>query len=416
MKNRILFVTIPEKGHINPLIGAAKQLTKQGQELAFFSQVDISDQLKQAGLNCRCLTPPPNSFKPPEDHTTKGKIFIERLRDKNWLRSWIKRLLLDVVPTQIPALKEQISLFRPDVIVTDPMVYSAVIAATECNIPWAGVSSSLNPVTPNEWTCELVETVNELKDCRKQLFQDHNLNLNFKICDAISPWLNTVFTTESYAPREWSKNDFSFYVGPTIPEGQRGDEYPFPFEKLKTDCQKIYMSLGSQVYYHPELFLTIIEALKEQNVQIIISINELIHDQEFMTQLPDNVIASFYTPQLLLLEHMNIVITHGGANSVMETLAHGLPIVQLPICNDQFLQSKFIQKNNVGVVLDSKNPSIEKFREKILPLLNETATERINAQQIGDSYKKCNGAALTAKLIMQLAAEKQPLKPIIRNT
>lgn len=415
MSKRILFVTIPEKGHINPLIGAAKQLTKQGQELAFFSQVDISDQLEQAGLSCNCLTPSSDSFKAPEDHTTQGKAFVERLRNKAWLRQWIKRLLLDIVPSQIPAIKEQISLFRPDVIVTDPMVYSAVIAAVECNIPWVGVSSSLNPVTPDEWTCELVETVNELQEYRKQLFQNHDLNLKFKVCDAISPWLNIVFTTETYAPREWSNNDFSFYVGPTLPEGKRGDEHPFPFEKLRTDCKKIYMSLGSQVYYHPELFLTVIEALKDQNIQIIISINELIHDQEFMTQLPDNVIASFYTPQLLLLEHMDIVITHGGANSVMEALAHGLPIVQLPICNDQFLQNQFIQKNNVGVVLDSQKPSVEKFREKLLPLLNKTATERINAQEIGASYKKRNGAVLTAELIMQLADKKQPLKPIIRN-
>ncbi len=415
MSKRILFVTIPEKGHINPLIGTAKQLAKQGQELAFFSQVDISDQLKQAGLNCHCLTPATNSFKTPEDHTAKGKAFAERLRNKAWLRQWIKHLLLDIVPSQIPALKEQIGLFRPDIIVTDPMVYSAVIVATEFNIPWVGVSSSLNPVTPDEWTCELVETVNELQEHRQRLFLDYQLNLKFKVCDAISPWLNIVFTTETYAPREWSNNDFSFYVGPTLPEGKRGDEAPFPFEKLKKDCQKIYMSLGSQVYYHPKLFLTVIEALKGQNVQIIISINELIHDKNFMAQLPDNVIASFYTPQLLLLEHIDIVITHGGANSVMEALAHGLPIVQLPICNDQYLQSQFINKNNVGVVLNSQHPSVEQFKKKLLPLLNKKAPQCINAQQIGNSYKKCNGAVLTAKLIMQLANELQPLNPIIRN-
>lgn len=58
---KILIITVPEKGHVNPLIGTAHELVNQGAEIAFFAQRDITDQLQKSGINCKCYTPGKNT-------------------------------------------------------------------------------------------------------------------------------------------------------------------------------------------------------------------------------------------------------------------------------------------------------------------------------------------------------------------
>src|SRR5436190_12023361 len=101
MQNRILFVVIPEKGHINPMIGIAQHLQNAGYELAFCAQQDISLQLSKAGLRERFYSDPPAV----KDFVTRGKAFVEKIADPSWLHNWIKTLLVDAVPSQIEMIQ-----------------------------------------------------------------------------------------------------------------------------------------------------------------------------------------------------------------------------------------------------------------------------------------------------------------------
>ena len=404
---RILFVTIPEKGHVNPLIGPAQVLADAGHELAFFAADDLTPQLARAGLSARSYTPGP---APPR--VSRGAAFVEQLRDRAWLRRWIAELLVESVPSQVPALRKLIRELRPHVVVTDPMVYAAVLAADAEGVPWAGVSSSLNPVTPGDWRCELTDTVRELSPARGRLFAAHGPVPRFAVCDAISPWLNTVFTVEDYAPRARSGNDFSFYVGAPEPQRARGDEQPFPWARLDEGAPLVYLSLGSQLFHHPELFVTVAAALADSDVQLVISAGDLAADEPFLRRLPERTIVVSYAPQLPLLERAQLVLTHGGANSVVECLRRGLPMVMLPVCNDQHLQARFLLESGAGRVLDPTALTVENTRAAVLPLLTAGAPERKRAQAVGRAFSTRNGAARTAELIAALARSGQPQRPV----
>lgn len=407
--NKILFVIMPEKGHINPMIGIAQYLQAAGFELAFFTQEDTSEQLLKAGVHARIFADPSKEHIDKE-FITRGKLFVEQLADKIWMHDWIKTLLIDSVPSQVERIHTAVKAFQPALIISDPMIYATPIVAHLTNIPWVGVSSSLNPVTPSSWRCELTKTLKALKNQSKSLFKSYGLTCDFKVSDAISPWLNIVFSTEAYTPRALSNNNFSFYVGHCFPLHNRGDETNFPFDKLRPDCKKVYMSMGSQIYYHPQLFNAIAAALYDDNIQLIFSINELMKTN-FATELPDNVIAVDYAPQLQLLEHMDLTISHGGANSVMESLTHGVPVAIFPICNDQFFQAKFVMRAATGVALDPKRPSPKAYRKKLLPLLDPESPEKSNAKIIGHSFTQYGGAREAASLIEQLHKTKKPMLP-----
>lgn len=407
---RILFITIPEKGHLNPLIGIAQQIQQLGIEIAFFAQADVSAQLKNAQIDCTCYTPT-NKANIPSDFITKGAEFAKKIQDKTWLEKWIKTLLIDIVPQHIEGIANAVASFNPSIIVTDPMVYAAAIVAEKEHIPWVGVSNSLNPITPAEWSCDLVETLNKYHSERLKLFADTLPDIQFSVSDAISPWLNIVFSTEEYIPRELSKNNFSFYVGTPFPaNNNRGDETLFPFDKLNKSKTKVYMSLGSQVYYYPNLFKTVAKALENENVQLILSVSEL-YNEEFANEFPKDAIILPYVPQLQVLDHIDIMISHGGANSVLECMSKGIPIALLPLCNDQFIQAKFIQRAKTGIVLDAFLPDVNTYRTEIRKLIETNNPYQKNVKRVKQSFDRYGGARQAAELIQKVLFNHQPIMP-----
>ena len=60
--------------------------------------------------------------------------------------------------------------WRPDVVVIDPLLYAAAIAAELEGLPWVSMSNSLNPVLPDDLDSELLRTVRWLTPERTRLF------------------------------------------------------------------------------------------------------------------------------------------------------------------------------------------------------------------------------------------------------
>jgi MGT family glycosyltransferase len=401
MMARVLFVVIPEKGHINPYIGPAQELQKRGHEIAFYALHDITPQLRAAGFP-RFFPGSDENPAPPD--ANRGKFFAEKVRDKDWLRNWIKTLLVDFVPPQVDVLRRIVRDFRPDVLAIDSMVYQGAIVAELEKIPYAGLSSSLNPVADRSFTSELMDTVQWLSPARDALFASYGVKAEFRVCDVVSPWVNTVFATRSFVEPD-SPPPQTFLVGPSIPGGRRGDEPPYP-KDLKP--RLIYMSLGSQIYYQPEAFHTVIEAIRGRQVQLVLSVNEL-SKMDSMADLPRNVVALPYAPQLHLLRvHAHVMITHGGANSVMEALWAGVPLLIHPICNDQFYQARCIERSGVGRRIDLDRAKSSEVWAAI-DSLRRPEPYRQKAREVGTSYRNSDGALIAARLVEHLAAQRRPI-------
>ena len=388
---RILFFTIPEKGHLNPMIGPAVWLQRLGHEVRFHAPHDISAQLQAAGLKSLAIqlevAPPPDS--------NRGAFFAEKVRDPIWLRTWIQRLLVEEAPMQLPAYAAAIQHFKPEVIVTDPMIYPAAIAAHEAGIPWVALSNSLNPVLDDHLTSDLLETVETLAPARQSLFESHGMRLEFRGCDMIAPHLTVAFTTSEFIGREVPGVAL---VGPSLPPERRGDESHFPWEYLAKDRPIIFMSFGSQIYHQPELFHKVIQATASMGVQLLLSVNHLLDSPDF-SHLPEHVLACHYAPQLQLLPRVSAFITHGGANSVMEALHFGVPLLISPVCNDQFHQAHFIRQAGTGLVLDLYTATIVEVQQSLKTLLTDEIVAA-NVQRIAASYE-VDGARHAAELIDQ---------------
>jgi len=390
--SRILFISIPEKGHLNPMIAPAAHLRDRGHTVAFFAGRNVSDQVRRAGLD----VVPEMLEQPLPVPENRGDLFARQVRDREWLRLWIRELLVNQAEEQIEPLRHVIRNFRPDVVVTDPMIYAAVIASHHEGRRWVALSNSLNPVLDESIRSELLDTVTWLAPERQQLFARHGLTLPFRGCDALSPWLTVAFTTEEFIGRSAPGVHL---LGPSVPAGMRGDEVDFPWHKLREDVPLVYLSFGSQIYYQPEIFRRVIEATRELGVQLVIAAQQL-HASPELAELPDHVLACGYAPQLQLLPRTKIFITHGGANSVMEAIRFNVPLLISPVCNDQFHQAHFVNQSGIGLVLDLLGATTNECRDALKKLLGDPGFPQ-RMHRVSASYQR-DGAEEAAALIEKL--------------
>jgi zeaxanthin glucosyltransferase len=56
---------------------------------------------------------------------------------------------------------------------------------------------------------------------------------------------------------------------------------------------------------------------------------------ENLGELPGNPIVVRYAPQLALLSRAALTIFHGGLNTALESLIHGVPMIAIPVAFDQ---------------------------------------------------------------------------------
>ncbi|HEY4176416.1 MAG TPA: glycosyltransferase [Kofleriaceae bacterium] len=404
---RVLLVAIPEPGHLNALIGVAQHLTANGHEIAFFTHDDITPRLVRAQIECPAFfisqKPPPRIAGP------RTRALGRILNDPAWRTKWFYYLMFGKLDAQIKRLREVIEEFRPDVISVDPMAYAGVIAAEQLGIPWAAVSPLLSSLAPPGWDCPMFEALRELESVRAQAFAKHGVEATFRAGDAISPWLNVVFTTEAFIPRELSGNLHATHVGPSRPRGRRGDEPDFPWDRL-TDAPLIYMAYGAgaQLSFDSQLFTTIAEATQTLGAQVVMSLGDLA-SEPFARDLPAHVVTVPFAPQRALLARATAMVGHGGANSVMESLDAGRPSLILPLTHEQPLQGRFLEAAGAGFHVAPAELTPVNALDLLGRLLAASSSQRARAAEISESYAARDGAITTSELLVQLAKSRAPI-------
>src|SRR4029079_3126708 len=68
-------------------------------------------------------------------------------------------------------------------------------------------------------------------------------------------------------------------------------------------------------------------------------------------ELAPNMAGAEFLPQVSVLPQVDLVITHGGNNTVTEAIHHGKPMVLLPIFWDQHDNAQRVDETGFGVRL-----------------------------------------------------------------
>jgi MGT family glycosyltransferase len=131
----------------------------------------------------------------------------------------------------------------------------------------------------------------------------------------------------------------------------------------------VYLSLGSLGAGDVALMQGLIDTMGESGHRVIVSMGPQ-HEQ---LRLHDNMVGAEFLPQTSVLPHVDLVITHGGNNTVTESLFFGKPMVLLPLFWDQYDNAQRIHETGYGVRLDTYGHAPQELRDAVDALLADTA-------------------------------------------
>ena len=136
----------------------------------------------------------------------------------------------------------------------------------------------------------------------------------------------------------------------------------------------VYVTLGTEVNSEPDLYpsvlQTIIAGLCDAPLNLIVTLGRDKDPADFGPQ-PANVHIERYIPQSLLLPHCDLIVMHGGSNSLLAALDLGLPMVVVPLIADQFFNAHVVQRLGLGQVVQ---------REQLTPASIRAAMDDVLAQ------------------------------------
>lgn len=407
--SKVLFVPVMEKGHVHPLIGVLQLLQKEGHRIACYGirRDPIAAQFSAAGIECSWF-PVQGGGRGESASAQKNAHLNDPKRLLRWCALGIARSL---DAGNVDALRAAIREFKPDVLCADPLAYHGCVAAELEGIPWAAIPATMVSAADPAWRCPWIDAMEELRPMVLATMRERGVTtVRLRSCDAVSPWLNTVFVPEAFAPRAWSRNEDSWFLGPSRPVASRGDEPEFPWERLRRDVPVVYVSSGGgqALSFDPQVILTICRSLPPREAQFVCALQGL-DDESFVSQLPDSCIAVRYAPQMRLLEsHAAVAVTHGGVNSVTECLTYGRPMLVLPIGLDHPIQARAVERSGVGLALEVSELSVQDCRSALLRLLDPAEGFRRSLEPIRRACS-VNGAVKAAELIAALARARRPM-------
>lgn len=112
----------------------------------------------------------------------------------------------------------------------------------------------------------------------------------------------------------------------------------------------VYVSLGSFLSARTDVLVQVATALRGLDVRVALAHGSTPRDH--LGPVPGTWLVRESLPQVTLLRHAALAVSHGGNNSVTEALTAGVPLLVLPLSTDQFSGAAALERHGLGEVLD----------------------------------------------------------------
>jgi UDP:flavonoid glycosyltransferase YjiC (YdhE family) len=89
--------------------------------------------------------------------------------------------------------------------------------------------------------------------------------------------------------------------------------------------------------------------------------------------LAANMTGAEFLPQASVLPRCDLVITHGGNNTITESLHFGKPVIVLPLFWDQYDNAQRVHELGLGIRLDTYRFTDAEMHAALARLLGDTA-------------------------------------------
>lgn len=158
------------------------------------------------------------------------------------------------------------------------------------------------------------------------------------------------------------------------------------------DTPIVYVSLGSFLSVRSDVLARVAEALRGLAVRVALASGST--PREALGPLPTSWLVRAVLPQVTLLAHSALAVSHGGNNSVTESLTAGVPLLLLPLSTDQFAGAAAVEEAGLGEAVDPNAASPAELRAAAVRLLGLAPEARTRLTGLADRLTAIPGAQI----------------------
>jgi MGT family glycosyltransferase len=432
MADPLTVVFMPESayGPTNNCIGIGRILRHRGHRVVFAAEASWRGRLEPLGFEEDLVDLAP----PAEGGQDAGQFWTDFITETapefrkptiQQLETFIEPVwasLIDGAKYCEAQLREILARAQPDVIVEDNV--SAFPALLTHGAPWVRIMSCnplemKDPDLPPTFSGYPVDDPSGWQEFRAEYDRTHRelwAGFNEWMLEQGAPPLPDLeFIHESDHLNLSVYPDAADYLrsrplAPTwhrLESSVRDTEEPWSLpDRLRYgDGSLVYLSLGSLGSADVDLMRRLVDVLSRTRHRYVVSKGP--RADEF--ELPDNMWGEARVPQTSIIPEVDLVITHGGNNTITESLHFGKPMVVLPLFWDQYDNAQRMHELGYGVRLDTYGSSDEELVAAVDGLLADEML-RSSLDSLGERIRDARGTTRAADLIESVADRERSIR------
>ncbi|MCU4767799.1 glycosyl transferase [Bacillus toyonensis] len=390
---KALYINIGGEGHLNPTLRLVHNLIERGDSIVYYSSNDFEEKIKKTGAQ----------YRPLDQEAQKGLS-----KNMKLMISHPKEYLLhffNAMEKMTDSILEEISEEKYDYILYDAQSLPGKWVAHRSGLLSIATSTTFafsqelkenmnltgtRNIEQKQERLAMLQAFLQLEEIAKQkqyLEEKYEIPLpdNFLLCPGSSD-LNIVFTSRYFQRNSEGFKDDYIFIGPSIVENEVSND--FSADELK-GRHVIYISMGTIMNNQPEFYQKCFTGLKDLNVKVILSIGKQLTVKQ-LGNIPDNFIVRNYLSQINILRQADVFISHCGMNSISESLYFEVPLVMLPLINDQHTIAERVHELGAGFMLNIQQLSAEDLKHAVNEVLRNSIYKE-NAKKISQSFRESGG-------------------------
>ncbi len=410
---RIGAFCFPATGHINPLAALARRLQKRGHSVVIFGIADVEARVKASGIDFSLIGQsdyPPGTLQKLDRHLSglRGlpsfKFTLERIENTARMvlrdgpeaarRANVEAFLVDEADFG-GHVADYLGLPFVSLALIPPMVWDNRIPPYCFGWPAGqGWPSLLRNELAMRFLARVAAPIFNVVNRQRAAWGIRPPQHPTESLSTLAQVAQLPAALEFDIPMS-DRHPLLHYTGPFVDPDQR-PRIDFDWSRLD-GRPLLYASLGTLQNGSEQVFRTIADASAGLNVQLVISLGGGL-DRERLGVLSGDPIVVAYAPQLEIVKRATAVITHAGINTALESLSEGVPMVCIPIGNDQPGVAARVAARGAGVVVPWSKLSAESLKSAVCAVL-EDDSYRSAARNLQASILKIDGLGQAADII-----------------
>jgi len=402
---KFLFFNTPFQGHVNPTLPIAQELIVRGAAVDYY----LTDRFKQS-VEAMGAVFHPISASLTNDGRAGNSLPLQIAEESCRI---------------IPLLLEDIRARQPDYVVYDTACLWGRLFAQILALPAVAIhfsyavnvhtlrlaSRQLAISSPGKLAMPTLDGRQNAMGNPESLKKMHDVLEQLRLRYHLPPLdnffmqgeaLNIVCIPRVFQPAGDSFDQRFVFVGPSIQPHFAATDFPFD---LLDQRPLLYISLGTIFNDRSTFYRQCFEAFGDQPWQVILSLGEKV-EQESLGPIPANFLVRSHVPQLEILPRVNVFLTHGGTNSVMEALYYSVPLVVLPQTFEHKVTGLRVVELGLGCLLEEGTLTAQALRDTVAMVASDT-TIRKNVEHMAHMLRSVGGSKQAADAIFQFIKKHQ---------